>query len=109
MSTPHDRRGGREDSQPTPTTYHAQWDDGRDGELSTTVVTAVADAMGARATDLEPLNRQLDPDALDGLFAGDDSGDCRVAFRFNGFDVTVYADGHIVVSDAPRVHRPPTR
>lgn len=107
MPTPHDRQGGREDSQPT-TTYHAEWDDGCDGELSTTVVTAVADAMGARVTDLEPLSRRLDPDALDGLFAGDaDGSDCRVAFRFNGFDVTVYADGHVVVSDAPSVHQPP--
>jgi hypothetical protein len=109
MGTPHDRRGGREDSQPT-TTYHAEWDDGGDGELSTTVVTAVADAMDARATDLEPLSRRLDPDALDGLFAGDaDGDDCRVAFRFNGYDVTVYADGHVVVTDAPRAGQTPTR
>lgn len=102
MPTPHDRRGRPEDS-PRTTTLHAECDPAEDGEVSTTVVTAVADAMGVGATDLEPLSRRLDPDALDELFRRDD-GDCYVGFRFNGHDVTVYADGHVVVSDTPTAH-----
>lgn len=71
-----------------------------DGEhLSSAVVHAVADAEGADPLDLTPLYDAVDPDALDSLFAsltGEGAASIdEVSFEYEGYDVTVTADGSV--------------
>lgn len=77
--------------------------------LSTTVAHALADVMGTDVTSTEfSLYDCVDPDALDQLFTPLADGRRRssghVAFNVLGYRVTVYSDGHIVLTppDPPR-------
>lgn len=67
--------------------------------LSTDIVLAVADVSGSDPTDLRPLNDVVNVDALDNLFASEQSGveTDRVSFDYQGYRVTVYRDGEILV------------
>lgn len=72
------------------------------GALSTTVVTAVAEAAGVDPLEIgTPLYECIDPEALDDLFGdkhdGTTRGGGRVVFTLLDFDVTAYSDGHVVV------------
>lgn len=81
--------------------YYAEHDWDGDTSLSVTLVAALAEIADADPTDLEPLGTYIDPDALDGLFRprpGSQRTDAgRLELTFDGYRVTVYADGEIVV------------
>ena len=86
---------------------------GRD-TLAVTVVTATAQLHGVDAIDLPPLSEDIDPDALCQLFAplarvaatdGGTRGSIapargRIGFRYAACDVTVWADGTVIVTPA---------
>ncbi|MCO8245558.1 MULTISPECIES: HalOD1 output domain-containing protein [unclassified Haladaptatus] len=82
-------------------TYHTRHD-WQDAEpLSTTVTTALAEAMDADPTEIGPLYDQFDPDALDGLFHPRPDGVARtgghVSFTIDGYRVFVRSDGFVSV------------
>jgi hypothetical protein len=76
----------------------------REEPLSTAVIDAVADAADREPADLGTrLYDQIDPDALDNLFSdrhnGMPRGSGHVVFPLLDYEVTVYSDGHVVVSE----------
>lgn len=81
--------------------YYAYHDPESDARLSTTLVHALADVMGVDVTDSGfVLAEEIDPEALDNLFAppaGDETTG-HVAFRANSYRVTVYSNGKIVIT-----------
>lgn len=72
-----------------------------DRSLSTTVVLAVSRAQGVEPTELPPLARTVNPDALDKLFQTTDDGrspvDGSVRFEFDGQQVCVRSGGEVTV------------
>lgn len=69
-------------------------------DLSTAVITTVADAEGTDPSDLpQPLHDVIDPDALDQLFRDRPAADGHVRFRFHGYDVTARSDGTVTLDD----------
>ena len=87
---------------PDTQTYHIYHDWKQPTSISTTVVLGVAAINGDRPEGMEPLHHVINPDALDKLYqpiSGDPSArhNC-VSFLWEGHDVTVYADGEIVIS-----------
>ena len=83
---------------------HHDWDGA--AMLSTTVVHALADVMGRDATDAGfVLSDSVDPDALDRIFeqTADGALSGHVAFTVEGYRVTVYSDGEIVITPPTRV------
>lgn len=99
--------------QPTPRSppreYRVYHDPDGNARLSTTLVHALADAMGEDVTDAGvALSRCIDVEALDHIFAGDGGerlvSGSHLAFAADGYRVTVYGTGHIVITppDAPR-------
>ncbi|CQR48856.1 MULTISPECIES: HalOD1 output domain-containing protein [Haloferax] len=86
---------------------------GRD-TLAVTVVTATAQLRGVDAIDLPLLSEAIDPDALCQLFdplvrAPATDGDTRgsvapsrghIEFRYAACDVTLWADGTVIVTSA---------
>ena len=84
-------------------TYRFQRREHCETNTSTAVVAAVAQAVGREPTELEPLEEQIDSDALDMFFDPNigectRDGACRVTFPFAGCEVTVDEDRAIVVS-----------
>lgn len=71
---------------------------------STAVIESVAAAADRAPTELEPLYNYVDPDALDALVRAGSTqateGVTTLVFRFDGYDVTVYSDGEVVVEPA---------
>lgn len=68
-------------------------------ELSTDVITTIADHEGVDPMDLEPpLYEVVDLDALEMLFDRDADVDGRFVFSYNGYDVTVTSDGDVRIS-----------
>lgn len=70
-------------------------------ELSLRIVEAVAELKDVESTELEPLGRVIDTDALDRLFTP--SGESKrqhgtVGFEYEGYHITVTADGEILIS-----------
>ena len=60
--------------------------------VSQAVLETVADAAACDTTDLEPLYRAIDPEALDAVLAprpSGDSGPVGVAFTYDDYRVTV--------------------
>ncbi|MDS0282578.1 HalOD1 output domain-containing protein [Haloarcula onubensis] len=80
------------------TRLHHDWEAG--SRLSLTVVDAVAAHRAEAPTELAPLYGSIDLEALEGLVDSLDRGDGRVTFTHDGYDVTVSADGEVVVRDA---------
>lgn len=81
---------------------------GSDLSLSQAVVEAIAEREGVDVTDVEPpeyepLYEVVNPEALDALFAPTASGRPRppgsVSFTYAGYDVTVYGDGRVELSE----------
>lgn len=65
---------------------------------SVRVLAAVADREGLDPTELtDPLYRAVDPDALDHLFRGTETGAGRVVFEYHGYEVTVCGSGDVNV------------
>lgn len=88
--------------------------DGRD-TLAVTIVTATAQLRDVDAVDLPPLSDVINPEALDTLFARParapassertERGSMRAAhatvqFRYAACEVTVWADGTVIVKSA---------
>lgn len=68
---------------------------------STAVVNTVADVSNRDPTEVEPLYEYVDPDALDALITrarSDSPTITMVAFSLADYDVSVYADGEVAVS-----------
>lgn len=88
-----------------PMEYHATHDPDGAAQLSTTVVHALADVMDVSVTDTGfALFDSIDPDALDRIFSGTSAGRRRsghVAFAVDGYRVTVYSSGQIVITPPP--------
>lgn len=90
------------DSDAASRTFTARYDRENGRPPSTTVIDTIAQATGTEPGVLEPLFETLDPDALDAVFDVDggspSSAAGRIAFRYEGWDVRVHADGRVVVS-----------
>lgn len=88
------------DSETETYRLYADWQS--DEPVSMSVLRGVAAVTNTPITDMDPLFETVDPEALDDLYdpaAGDrERADTRVAFRFNGCDVVVYAAGEIEIS-----------
>jgi len=61
------------------------------------VVTAVAKAADTDPVELPPLYEYIDPDALDKLVGDATRFEGYITFDYDGYSVTTYADGEIVV------------
>ncbi|WP_265111646.1 HalOD1 output domain-containing protein [Halosolutus halophilus] len=83
---------------------------------SQAIVEAIAARDGVDVTDVEPpaydpLYTVINPEALDALFrsietrAGEtptgsnDAPDARVVVEYEGYEITVYSDGHVELSE----------
>jgi len=64
---------------------------------SVTIVEAVSAATGRTVTDLPPLQRSVDPDALDTLLTHGEPSQVAVSFRYAGTVVDVSDNGTIDV------------
>ena len=76
----------------------------RSGQISETVVTAVAEAKGVDPLDLDPLYTVLDPDALNRVFhptAGSPPTSMELRFSMAGCQVVVHGDGEVIVTPPP--------
>lgn len=81
------------------------WDSGVADSASTTSAqppsTRVAFRLAAESEqsidDLRPLADSIDPEALDGLFAGRSADDAYVNFRHDGYAITVTGAGEVLV------------
>ncbi|QLD85296.1 hypothetical protein HWV23_05995 [Natronomonas halophila] len=70
---------------------------------SYSVIKAVSQATATAPDEMQPLYEVIDSDALDQLFAREDPhgtalSDGFARFRYEGTEVTVYADGRTTVS-----------
>ena len=91
--TDNPRADGGRTSQPDRLTYEVEADE----SPSEAVVRAVAALTNRPPLDLEPLYNVIDPDHIDGAFAGgDDAGAAELSFSFAGCAVTV-TDEHVRV------------
>ena len=67
--------------------------------LDSAISCAISRATGAAVTDLAPLYEYMDPDALHAFVASmrDRERETSITFEYEGHDVTVRADGEILV------------
>jgi len=92
------------------TDYHNRRDEHRsdahrfersdDAALSIAVIEAVASVSGRDPIEIEPLNRYVDPDALDEIFERTDAAASvrgRISFPLEEYLVVVHSDGEIQV------------
>lgn len=90
-----------------PDVHHVYRDPGEEGALSTAVIEAVAAVAGVDPSRTRiPIERSVNPDALDELFERPDDEADEVAclvFPLWDYTVVVHADGNIFVheDDAP--------
>lgn len=85
-----------------PTRTHHVVHDSAAGDLSVTVVAAVAEAVDADPTEvMVPVYERVDPDALDAIFGDRPDGtprtEAHVTFDVWDLRVVVHADGHVYV------------
>lgn len=88
-------------SPPPRTTHHFYHDADGPARVSTSVVHALADVMGVDATRAEQtLTESVHPRGLDVIFADRTTTDRpgHVGFTVDGYDVTVYSTGEIVIT-----------
>ncbi|KPN29160.1 hypothetical protein SY89_03394 [Halolamina pelagica] len=77
---------------------------GADGDVTTRIVTAVAEREGVEPTALDTrLYEAIDPDALTRLIENAPDTGLTVGFDYAGYRVTVVADGttHVEVAEKP--------
>lgn len=99
MTDDSDSRLGRVEHDPTTGAYYTNHAD-EDAPPSAVVPNAVAEITDRQVESLQPLQRTVDPDALDHVFAGraaDDTGEVDVSFVYVGFEVRVSSSGVIVL------------
>lgn len=86
-------------------TYHAHYDPDSSAGIEVTLVHALADVMNVDVTEVEfTLSDVIDPDALDRIFdpiSDTDAPPAHLAFDANGYRVTVYSTGEIVITPPP--------
>ncbi|SFR45856.1 hypothetical protein SAMN04487947_1672 [Halogeometricum rufum] len=58
------------------------------------IVTRVAEANGCRPTELEPLSRVTDPEAIENLLRAENA-EFELRFDYEGGQVTVTSDGDV--------------
>lgn len=68
-----------------------------------TIVASVSELVGKGLSDLPPLNNSIDVDALADIFNWDSAESSQlqsgcVTFRYEECEITVFADGQVVVS-----------
>ena len=83
----------------------------RNGQISETVVTAVAQAKGVDPLDLEPLYSVVDPDALNSMFGrsvGSPSSSLEINFSMAGCEVVVHGDGEVAVTPPAETDESPS-
>lgn len=96
-------RIGGQGRPPQSQDYYAYHDVESAANLSTTLVHALADVMGLDISDTGfVLYDSIDPEALDRIFSSTGDGSPRppghVAFTVDGYRVTVYSSGQIVIT-----------
>jgi hypothetical protein len=64
-----------------------------------TVVEEIASREGVDFTELPPLSRTVDGDALTKLLRSADGTDLTVEFSYCGYEVTVHGDGRVTVTE----------
>jgi len=68
------------------------------------VISGVAAIEGVSTTELSPLYKSVDPDALNGVFDAPEAAsepDVRVSFLFMDYEVTVERSGLLTLSGEP--------
>lgn len=83
----------------------------RSGQVSETVVAAVAEAKGVDPLDLEPLYKAVDPDALNSMFrpsAVSPPSSLEVSFSMAGCEVVIHDDGEVAVTPPAEKDESPT-
>lgn len=90
---------GRDERLGGPEGYRLQFDPEAGSESTTELVRAIADAAGDEPTSMEPLYRTIDPDLIE-LFLERRPDGGTLEFTFHGFDVTIGADGEILLRPA---------
>lgn len=82
-------------------TYRAGYDQEATA-ASMAVVAALSEVMDSDPTELEPLHRSIDTEALDEIVRvrGTQNGDNSVSFRVEGYEITVYSYGVVAVSSS---------
>ena len=91
-----DYHNGRDDHRSD--AHRFEWSD--DAALSIAVIEAVASVSGRDPLEIEPLNRYVDPDALDDIFEHDEAPSTargRISFPLEEYLVVVHSDGEILV------------
>lgn len=81
------------------------------GQLSETVITAIAEAKGVDPLDLEPLYTAVDPDALNEMFRptiGSAPSALELRFSMADCQVVVHGDGEVVVTPPAETDDTPT-
>jgi len=73
----------------------AAWDDAVSPSVG--IIEAVAAATAQHPTDLPPLQRHIDTDALDSLLRTEGPGVVRLSFRYATVEVMAASDGALVV------------
>jgi hypothetical protein len=63
------------------------------------IVEAVAALEGVDTTDLQPLYDAIDPDVIDTVARSDDDADRQARFEYCGYEITVRADGSVLVDE----------
>lgn len=75
--------------------YRARYERGHDTP-SLAVVEAIAAIEGVDPTEVDPLGRTIDMDALDAIVQPPvDDADVQVSFLVHGYQVTVSSDGRL--------------
>lgn len=86
------------------TTHHVYHDWNRDDPVSRTIVDAIATCEGTQPSELPPLHRSINPDALNYLFetTGDDAPTgATLSFSYAGYVVLVMSTGQILIRKPP--------
>lgn len=77
--------------------YQVHYDADSTWKVSTTLVLAISSLTGDDPVQMLPLNRAVDPDALD-HHVHDRTRNANLSFDFHGYHVTVHDDGLIEIS-----------
>lgn len=83
----------------------------RSGQISETVITAVAEAKGVDPLELDPLYTVVDPDALNSMFrpsVGSPPTSLELRFSMAGCQVVVHGDGEVAVTPPAKNDDEPT-
>jgi hypothetical protein len=81
----------RNDCATTSETIHHRWDAGEQPSLA--IVEAVAVATNRKPTELPPLQRVVDVDALEALLTGE--SDVQISFQYEQTGVCIGSEGGI--------------